>query len=610
MIVPVEYTDLGGGLNEDAAPAARARSQFALLENWYPYDTKLRRRGGCPVVATPDGGTDIGDVTGIHTLSRRGGAWFLIAAHETGFSLQSGNVLSKIPLNASPVCIIGTSDYPWCLYQYKDLLYGVRKGGTGFMYRVSTSNVNFAGLAAPTTAATIADGGAGDLPAGDYRVVVAFGNRATGYRSTPGPVSNTLTLAANRCINYSALPLSSDPFLDQRIVGRTLENQTGTYFEVITIEDMSTTTITGENSTVDLLGPPLDMDLGTPPQGIKVATVFNERVFASNGRDLIYSETLQGEGFPADNLFEISPEDGHEIRALHTFEDKLVIGKSNKRYYLVGSSASTFSIKPYEDGIGVMSGASMKSVEGKLFWYGSGRSVYMADSSGVAKDIGTPRIKDTLAMIDDVSEEYIVGEIFPEYNWYVLSVPGGGSGRTAATGNVKVLVYNYHTDAWSVFTHPGRAPQCLGHFFSENGERRMYASFYDGKVYRYHDPEYPFDLTDLDITAVFQTKPDDFGLPGRRKAIDSVWLLMPSIPNANMDLEVIGDNGEVLLSRNVPLDGVESDWKVFKLPTWGRPATQPSLRGTLNYAGIQQQIDIEQIHFDIGPTDRPPAWAR
>lgn len=626
MLASVEYQDLGGGLNQDAAPAARPRSQFLELENWYPYDTKLRRRGGSHIIATPDAATDIGQITGIHTLSLRGGAWYLIAGHRTGFSKQSGNVLIKLDLNTSPICIMGDSAFPWCLYQYKDLLYGVRPGGTGFMYRVNSHMVSFAGLSAPTTAPTIAQGAVGNLPAGDYRVVVAYGNRATGYRSTPGPVSNTLTLAANRTIDYTGIPVSGDPFLDQRIIGRTLENQTGTYFEVVTINDMVTTTLSGENSTVDLLGAPLDLDLAKPPQGLKVAAVFNERVFASDGRDLIYSETLQAEGFPGDNVFEISPEDGHEIRALHAFEDKLVIGKTNKRYYLVGSSASTFSIKPYEDGIGCMSGASMKSVEGKLFWYGSGRNVYMSDSSGVARGIGDPRVRDTLAKIDDISEEYIVGEIFPEYNWYVLSVPTGetltseseGAASSAApsdnirttTHNRVLLVYNYKTDAWTIFTHPSFAPQCLGHFFSETGERRMYASFYDENLYRLHDPEYPFDEEDTPFTAVFRTRPEDLGAPGILKTIDAVWLLLPRIPNATMRLEVLGDEEQVLLDRTVNLDVGSKDWRVYKIPTWGRPATQPSLRGTLNYSGLQQPIDLEQIHFEVGLLSRPPDWAR
>lgn len=601
------YSDLGGGLNSDSGPAGTARNQFTALENWYPYGTKLRRRGGTPFVAAwsdPAGsGGVVSLITSMHTLKKRDGTWALICGGVGQIGLRdapTSDLVTTIPW--APGIAVGSSDYPWVFFQYKDYLYGLRKGGNGKMFRISPSRVDWAGLTPPATAMTIAQGAAGDLVAGDYRTVCTFGNIETGYESNPGPVSNTLTLAASKKIDYSGIPTSTNPFLNRRRGYRCLENQAGNvFFRVWTIDDMTTTTYTGENVVVSALGPPVSFKRAVPPADLVVGCVWQERVYASDGRDLFYSETLQGEGFGTDSIFPVFPDDGHTIRALHLFGDRLIIGKTNKIHYLQGSSPATSRLHTLSDEHGCMSGHSMHSAEGRLFWYGSGKAVYMSDGNG-AREISTPRIRKILEQIQDSREEYIIGAVFPEYNWYMLTVPDGRDDTETERPNQIVLVYNYKEDTWTTFTHAISAPQFFGQFFSPTGQELMYATFYDGGVFNYNDRTQMYEGAGSPINATF-TKPLDDIAPGYRKDISEVWLLIPQTPNTTMRLEVLADELPLAVAdRTVSLDVDSGEWKAYRLPA-GRPGTRLALRGTYN--GLPQ-IDIEGLNIRAQVLRRGP----
>lgn len=601
-MVDVDYTDLGGGRNGDAAPAGISRREFQELKNWYPYDTKLRRRGGVKKL-TGGGAFPAGEITGMHPLKKRDGSWQLVVGGVGAFGRLDGN---EVVMYTPPSSLqIASSQYPWVFFQYKDYLYAVRKGGNGKMFRLGTTSVRHAGLEAPTTGPTLAEDGAGDLTAGDYRAVTTFYNRETAYESNPGPEGNVLTLAASKKIDYSAIPTSTNPFFNARRVYRTLPDQKDVYFFVFQLDDMTTTTFTGENTVVSQLGRTVSFKNGLPPDDIRVATTWLERVFASDGRDLFYSEILQGEGFGSDNILPVFPDDGHEIRALHPLADRLIIGKTNKIHYLVGTSETSFGLHTLSDEHGCMSGHSMKSAEGMLFWYGSGKAVYKSQGTG-AVDITTPRIKDLLKEINDDREEFIVGATFPKYNWYVLSIPQGA--RSGTEPNRIVLVYNYRSDAWTTFTHPSDAPQFLGMFFSELGAQSMYATFYDGHIYNYNDESWGYDFDNNSIAAEFVMPPDDFGVPGTRKSMEQVWFLIPRVVEpASMQLTVFRDEGEVALNRSVSLNVQNSAWKPYKLGTHGKPGTKLWLKGV--YTGVEA-IDLDQIHVKARISSRRPLQPR
>lgn len=591
-----DYPDVGGGINTGASPASLQPREMSDLRNFYPWQTRLRRRGGTRRLTNSAYGQQI---TSMFPYATSDGEWNLIVGGQTGFGRYSAGVIN--PLTIAPGISISSGNYPWVFFQYKDYLYAMRRGD-GQMLRLTSTTVNRAGLTAPTQAPTLADGGAGALTAATYRGVYTDYNIQTAIESNPSP-EGSLALGASKKLNWSTIAVSLNPFVNARRLYRSIPDQVGVYFFVAQIDNNVDTTYTGDNVEVADLGRTVSFDNGLPPAGLISGVIWNERLFATDGKDLFYSEILMAEAFGDESRIPVYPNDGHEIRALHAFGDRLVIGKTNKVHYLVGtgSSTSAFGLYVLEDKHGCMSHLSMQSAENQLFWYGSGKAVFWSDGSSV-RDISTPKINTILEQIPDELEEFVVGATFPKLNWYVLSVP-----QTGYSTNRKVLVYDYKRGVWTVFDHPSDAPQFVSDFFNENYGHILYSTFYDGHIYEYNDDDYPTDFG-TQITASFTTKADDFNLPGYRKFMDQVWLLAPRVQgNHSLLLEVLQDEGLVSASRSVSLDIPASEWKPYKLATSGMPGTKLQTRVT--YVG-NDAIDVDALHFEVGLSTRRPGQPR
>ena len=591
MIQHYDYEDLGGGVNLGAAPAQIPSKQMAALENWYPYNTRLRRRGGVRRLTTGSAWSQ--NITGMFPLKLANGTWALLVGGPTAFGKYNESTLAVDDLTLGSGVVFPASTLPWTFFQYKNYAYAMRRNA-GTMIRLTETSANRGGITAPTAAATIAQGAAGALPSGDYRTVYTYFNRATELESNPSPVSNTLSLGASRQIDYTGITASSDPFVDARRIYRTLEDQVGVYFFVDQIDDNVVTTYTGDQVLVADLGRTVSFNNGLPPSQLELGSVWNERLFATDGVDLFFSELLLVECFGDENVIPVFPDDGHRIRALHAFGDRLVIGKTNKVHYLVGTDASSFGIQTLSDKHGCMSHHSMHSAESVLFWYGSGKAVFRSDGTSVT-EISNPQVKPLLEAIPDELEEYVVGGVFPSRNWYVLSIP-----QAAGANNSKVVVYNYKYNTWTVFTHPSDAPQFLQDFFTESYGHVLYSTFYDGHLYHYADDDYTSDFGN-DIVATLTTKADDFGHPSYPKYLTELRLLIPQVNGETILIEVLGGSGSAISSRSGSLDITGDDWKYYKLHTAGAP--QSKLQTRLTYSGAPM-IDLDQIHFVAGMVNR------
>lgn len=599
-----DYHDIGGGLNIGTSAAQIQSREFAQLINWYPHATSLRRRGGTRLMTTSNAWDSL--ITSIAAMRTPAGNWLLIVGGVNKFGRfdpAAGNVVDIFEGDTT----IGSSTAPWVFFNYKGYLYALRKN-SGRMVRIDGQSALNAGITEPSAGPVISQGGAGSLPAGDYASVVTFGNQDTFMESNPSPSSNVLTLAANKEINYTSIPVSDNGFVNMRRIWRTLENQalSEVYFLAGRIDDNFTTTFT-EDLTVIQLGGSVSFNNGLPPEDLKVGVIWNERLFATDGKDLFYSEFLLPECFGEESILPVFPDDLHEIVALHPYGDRLIIGKTNKIHFLIGNTRSSFAVHTLDDTHGVKSHHSMQSAEGALFWYGSGKAVYRSDGV-TSRDISTPKVAPILEKIPDVEEENIVGAIYARRNWYVLSVPQEGEG----SGNRVVLVYNYKYDTWTTFRHPAQAPAFLGRFFNEDEAEYLLGSFTDNHLYQMYDETYKTDFGNI-ISSEFLTKADDYGAPGWRKALDQFWLAIPQVVGGSLQIQAIAEkegpdhtpSPATIADRTVSL-WFPQLWKPYKVPTWRNPATRLQLR--VVYAG-KQPLDIEGLHFDIGLLPRRPGRA-
>lgn len=584
----IPISDLGGSLNQGRAATDLAPNEYTRLENFYQFGSKLRRRGGMRRLNSTAFAERITGIVSYRPSASTVGNIDVVIAALTSWGRYSGGTIDPIP-NQSGFTIY-TSPKRWSMFQYKDICYGLREG-VGLV-RCDGSYVGPAGIEAPTVAPTIADGAAGDIPAASFKAVYTFYNHLTGMESNPSPVSNTLAHAGSLQINWSGIGVSTNVQVTRRRIYRTLPDQSGEYFLVAEIENNVDTTYT-DNVLAQDLGDAVSQVNGLPPADMKIGTVWKERLFASDGKDVFHSEDGLIEAFDPQAIIPVFPDDGHAIAALHAYGDRLIIGKTNKIHYLVGSDPNTFALLTLSDRHGCISHHSMQSAEGYLFWLGLD-NVYRSDGTNVV-GIASVKLRTIIEDLDDAAAANAVGTVFPELGWYVLVIP------SASNPGVNVqLIYNYRTDVWTTVP-TGAEIETLGDFFDTNLAQQMYAADYYGYLYRFQDPTYGYDdiVGGVAFIGAFAEGRAWSAEAASMHFVERVALLCAQYAES-ITLEIVSE-GVALKTRAVSLY-YEPRWKLYNMSTSHQAKATTQLR--ISYAGVTA-IELEGLAIDIVPIGRP-----
>jgi hypothetical protein len=491
-----DLLDRGGG-HVDGIPATHiADREWSRLVNFFTYGPKIRLRGGITEVVAPASGET---ATSFFPYKNSSGDFTLLVGQLTGFSAVTTGVLTAVPLNGFTL----NSDLrPAHGVQYKDVLL-VARPNAGTLMRGTPSGFSRAGIAAPTVAPTLADGGAGSMIAGDYRVVYTFYNTATGQESNPSDPT-TITLGASKKIDVSALQTSTSAQVDARRIYISVVNQEGEYFFAAMISDNFSTTVTLD-ITVDEYGDPVSFVNGLPPDNVEEVAVWRERAFVHDGRDVFYTPIGLVESFDPENIIRVNPDDGHRITALHPWIDRLIIAKQDSIHYLSGSTEETLELNELDTEHGCRSPHSMKSAAGQLFWY-AGDEGFRRSRGGASEDMVSHKIRVILDAVPEDQQHMVTAAIFPRFNWYIAVVP-------QSSGSWKILAFDYTADSWSVLESTQLDPRFIGTFFNEDDERVLYVLDDDSDgVYLFNDESSYRDLGEL-FTAYARTKDLDGGRP-------------------------------------------------------------------------------------------------
>lgn len=491
MLQTNTFEDLGGGINAGAAPEALSPREWADARNFYPYESVARRRGGIRLLTTESGWDD--QVKGMRRLKRNNGTQFFILGGLTKFGKYLDRRVDDLIVRDA----IGTNPGRdlWTIQQYKNFAYGLRRYAGG-IFRLDGYVQAKAGLVAPTVAHTLSSVLSGTtLAVGAYRAVYTYGNAATGYESNPSPVSNPVTLAAGSALQHSGFTFPTDPFLDTIYVYRSLVNQNnGIYYRIATIPSTSFNALAStyvDFIAISGLGQQVSYNNGVPPTDLIFGDIWDERLWASNGRDVRFSEVLNVEAWGDENQIDTTPDDGFDVRGIKAWDDRVVIGKTNAINYVTGSDRRSFDVHTLSEKHGVMSHFTMKAAEGQLFFYGSGKAVYRSDGTSVV-EISNPKIKPFLEAILDEDEEFLTAAVFPGLNWYVLALPGTSLEFSSLN---TYLVYNYASNTWSVFDHNlgGDLVTFLDDVFDEDNGEALRIGTSGGDLLRLADPTYDYD---------------------------------------------------------------------------------------------------------------------
>ena len=185
----------------------------------------------------------------------------------------------------------------------------------GDLYRSDGTQVNVTGIPGPTVALTAAEGVAGDLAAGAYEIVDTFYNTLTGAESNPSPEA-TVTVAASRTINYTAILTTTNAQTNARRIYRSLVDQTGEWFHVLTILDNITSSYSGEDALLEDMGVPAEQTNGIPPDDLVNFDIHQERMFCTDGLLLYFSELGLPESFAGTSSLNVRSDDGYLIRGV------------------------------------------------------------------------------------------------------------------------------------------------------------------------------------------------------------------------------------------------------------------------------------------------------
>jgi hypothetical protein len=569
----ISLLDLGGGLSDGLPPSMIEENEFARLENFHPFGKKLRSRdGGERITVTPYGER----LTSLFRFKRGTADWQLIVGTRSGFAKLDRNAL--VPITVAQNLSMAVSDEPWRFIQYQGEMIAVRRA-SGMPKRVTTDLIMDAGIPGPVAAPTLADGGAGAKAAGDFYGVFTYYNRDTAAESNPSPVSLKLTLAASHQAAWGNLVPSPNAQVTSRRLYLSVPNNKGRYFFVYQVDDNISTTAT-ENVVQDNYGRAASFDNGLPPTNAELIELWLERAWYSDSTDLFHSELGLPQSVGDYNRIPVYADDGHRIRGLRAWGDRLAVGKTNAMHVVLSAGPRRFELQTLSDKHGLIASDTLQTAEGLLFWY-SGENFYRSEGVGAAS-ISSTKIRRILDRIPETMKDRAVAAVYPRLSWYVVAVAVDGS-----TSNNLLLAYNYKTGTWTTFKRPN-APAFLSSFLTDTAGHVLYGvTDADNHVYRLDSGG---DDWGTPITSIARTKALDYGQPGFRKGVRRIQVLTPKMAET-LTVRVYNDEtGVVATERTVSL--YSDGWKRINLSTMGKLAGLHQIE--LEYSG-RTPLDLEGL---------------
>ena len=574
-----------------SAPENIEDNQFQDLINWYTKDGILKRRKG---TTRSTGTPHTARITGAAVYLPSGVSYKVMLGLAAGIGWLNGTTITQLPTTLVDAIATSTTKL-WIMKQYKNTMYCLRSflsGVDGLLLRSDGGQVNLSGIAAPSVALTATEGAAGDLAAGDYEIVYTYYNTASGAESNPSPEA-TITIAASKKINYTGITTTSNPQANARKVYRSLVNQTGEWFHVLTILDNVTTLYTGDNALLEDMGLPAEQTNGIPPEELINFEVHQERLWATDGLLLYFSELGLPESFAGASSLNVKSDDGYLIRGLASFGEILLVLKQNGIYYVAGSDEQSFQVRNMHDKHGCVAKHSVAIGEGFAFWFG-GDNFYLTDGNRV-NAMGSAEVVDLIADIDSDDYDLMQAEIYPDEGWYVCGIPSGGA-------ITSWLAYNYRSGDWHTMTWDSDVgtPQFLRGLPDSNGKPQVYgslsASASIGHLFRFFVPGEARDYQEP-IACELRTKNYGFNKEDSMKFMKDIQVLISTTTTAEEIVVTLYRDDDASSEDTATVSVYQGKmWKRIPIANPGTPGTFLSLG--ITYSG-SSDFDIEGLGFKI-----------
>lgn len=623
QVFPVVINDFSGGQVDGEHVTQLALNQFEDMRNGYAVGKRFRGRPGVKKISTTGAYSE--NLNSFRTYRPVGSNWNrgqanIVVGHQTGFAYLNGTTLTTIS-TALP-----SNSEPWHMRQFNDVMYAARTETTlsdSVLRRVLLSGVSTAGIAAPATAPSAAQGGAGPLEAGDYTYVVTFRNSTTGAESNPSD-SVTVTVVANKAVDLSSIPVSANAQVNQRRIYRSIIGSTGAYYLVGSINDNVTTTYT-DTVDEDDLGDRASNDNAPPTTGIIGIEAHLERLWAWSETEVRYSRSLFPESWPETQVIPVGNGALDEETIRQCLADgcarRLLIGRTRSIYEITGSSEKNFELRLVTSAHGVAGPHCMTTVEGLVFFY-SGDNIFALQQGGRDPvNITTPAVRKIMDAIPAAQRKKVRLSFFAEQSWLIVLCP-----YDTTTAHKLMLAYNYKTGAWAVndFAAFGaQAPCFVGEAMDAGFTTGLYAVVDHSSyryLYRFTDDVFTDGEGTSDGSAItVQLRTFGVSAQGRKVFLRRVGLLGrfirndPSLTTYNVNVyayvegtiyNVVAKVAAFLAPTNAnrPQAAAVAQWTQTNLSTAQKPGTFVQVLVTCTET--ENRVELEAISLDARVSER------
>lgn len=642
----LNFTNFRGGLVTAVPKSNLASGYFSRLENWYLLGGKIKTRPRMIAEVLQSGGTIFAAGTplaeyfyGYEVVGTTSPAEVVL--RRTKFSKYTSTTVGTNYVDLTDPMTVGIdgAGNVWRSVTYKGYGYAVNKAQNGII-RFDDTSLWSTGIAAPSTAAVLADGGAGGADAGAFIGVFTFVD-ASGAESSPSPVSNTLTLAASRSRAWSSVDVSTNPRVVARNLYATLPDQKGEYFFVGQIPDNVTTTFS-ESLNVSQMGDLLDTErptpVSTPYRDIAAAY---ERLWAIDAARLYGSGAEAPDAWPGDNVFQLGPDDSESNVGLDRMNDGTLILLKSGSVWALDQSLGAFEFLPrlvdHQNGL-VSSQAHC--VAGRNLYWASERAIFYSDGRSPGIDITTGIIDFSAdtggSPLGSLFNEAMTLAYHPEKEWLIIGLTPYGSLGGALLG-VKTAFYAYDIArkywfrlSWKRSINTTLAQFDLPIFIKTSPSGKIVASFtnatgtpvgvvvtlllaVNGTDDHYIGDTvlnkfYSFDTARIESTFVMNGL--NFEAPGLRHAVGRVLIScddptedVARYPDTNAQLlseiSVVREGGRVSSKTrtNVDISGTKQ-WKAIGLSARDYKTSESAIKVVRN-SRYEFAIEAIQVHADL-----------
>jgi len=574
----LNFTDLGGGLNEGAADSIADR-EASVLENLYPVGkTSLWQTRGTRAIA-------LAYSERINAIARYNPAFtpeeFTIIGADASIARLVGNVIQGLSIADGRV-------YPsiatrWWFRQYNDEMFAARKGNGG-PKRIYGDSIMEAGIASPTLQPKIADGGAGQKAAGEYWLAYTFFNTITGAESNLSPISLPVTIGGNHQLAASSIGISPSLEVNARRIYVTLPDDEGTFSFVGQINDNVTTTFIENAKAPDDYGALYDGTNGLPPDQAFAIEVGGERLWVVNALGLFWSELGRLQGFKASSYTPVSKDDGYEPTGLKWWEDHgLVVTKPNLAMLFRGNPGTDGALVQLSGEHGSPAGQSIVVADGVLYYY-TGTNFVRSDGGAPQIIPNVDNVRETINSIPDANKGDVQGEVLPERKWIVWTVQTP-SGR-------RLVIYDYGEGVWAAIPD---APYTIKRLIKTDQSEVLLAAWATDNILS----EFLTGSTDngQPISCTWRSKAFSTSSPGIAHSVRRVSLLTPQTVG-QITVRVINEiDGVTMAPRTVSLN--RPGWKRIAVVNAGQPGFLQQIE--IAYAGTVQlklnQVQVEGVEL-------------